>query len=189
MRVIAGHKLDRAVYRESPNQDARPDDTSIDIVVLHAISLPPGIYGKGHVASLFTNSLDFSLDESFESLKELRVSSHLLIERDGEITQFVPFNRRAWHAGVSSYNGRSNCNDFAIGIELEGSDSDVFTEIQYSTLATIIHALMKKYSGISYSRIVGHNEVAPDRKWDPGSGFEWSRFMDRLYSTVAEEYS
>lgn len=189
MRVNEDHKLAGAAYLESPNQDARPDDSSVDVVVLHAISLPPGIYGKGHIKSLFTNSLDFSVDASFESLKDMRVSSHLLIERDGEITQFVPFHRRAWHAGVSSYRGRTNCNDFAIGIELEGSDSDIFTEIQYFNLVTIIQALMKKYSAISYSGIVGHEEVAPGRKWDPGSGFEWPRFMDLLYSSGAKEYS
>ena len=189
MRVNAENILEGAVYLESPNQDARPDGVRIDLVVLHAISLPQGVYGEGHIESFFTNTLDLSIDKSFDSLEDLRVSSHLLIGRNGAITQFVAFNARAWHAGVSSFNGRSNCNDFTIGIELEGAADDTFTDIQYANLVATIDALIQKYSAISYSRIVGHNEVAPGRKWDPGSGFDWTRLISLLHSTAAKKRS
>ena len=164
----------------SPNFNERPADCAIELLVIHNISLPPGQFGGGHVAELFTNCLDCSADSAFAELAGLQVSAHLLIERDGDVTQFVPFGARAWHAGVSNFRGRDNCNDFSIGIELEGTDTTPYTDIQYEWLARITALLQRRYPGIVSGHIVGHSDVAPGRKSDPGPAFDWLRYRHRV---------
>lgn len=163
----------------SPNADSRPDADDITLVVVHGISLPPGKFGTGLVTALFTNTLEVT-DPTLAELAGLRVSSHVLISRRGCVTQFVPFHRRAWHAGVSSWRGRTNCNDFAIGIELEGTDHIPYTSTQYERLAEVLQALFHRYPRLAMSAVVGHAEVAPGRKTDPGPAFDWSRLMRSL---------
>lgn len=180
LEITADHWLEPVRRVVSPNQDARPRGYDISLLVIHAISLPPGEFGTGEVEKLFTNSLDCGAHPSYSSLDGVHVSSHVLIERDGKATQFVPFDQRAWHAGESSFQGQSECNNFGIGIELEGTEQVPFTERQYSALIAIARILMVRYPRIQPHRIVGHNEVAPDRKWDPGPQFEWQIFMNRL---------
>ena len=157
----------------SPNCDERPTGTEIDLAIVHGISLPPGQFGGGEIAALFLNQLDWSADSYFKNIKGLEVSSHLLIERSGALTQFVPLSRRAWHAGRSCFDGRARCNDFSIGIEVEGTDETPYTAAQYHVLARVLMALMRRYQNISMSRIVGHCHVAPGRKTDPGFTFRW----------------
>lgn len=164
----------------SPNCDARPSGTAIDLLVIHNISLPPGEFGGPWIDALFTNRLDRHAHPSFESIHGMRVSSHLLIRRDGEVVQYVAFDRRAWHAGVSNYQGRERCNDFSIGIELEGSDTTAFTEAQYAALLPVTRAIMAAYPGISAHRITGHQHIAPGRKTDPGPYFDWNRYRGAL---------
>ena len=158
----------------SPNHDARPDATGPELLVIHAISLPPGQFGGRSIDALFTNTLDCAAHPYFDGLRALRVSSHFLIRRDGALVQFVACARRAWHAGVSSFGGRERCNDFSIGIELEGDDSHPFDAVQYATLATLVDALTARYPIVA---IAGHDEIAPGRKTDPGPYFDWSRLM------------
>ena len=160
----------------SPNYDARPPYTPIDLLVIHNISLPPNEYGGDAIKQFFTNKLDHSEHAYFAQLKGVRVSSHFLIRRDGQIVQFVPCNKRAWHAGVSIWRGRSRCNDFSIGIELEGSDFEPFTERQYDALVRLVRRLRRTYP---IGDIVGHSDIAPDRKTDPGPFFNWDRFSAR----------
>lgn len=143
--------------------------------MVHNISLPPGEFGSGYVHQLFTNTLDVTSHSYFESLAGLRVSSHLLIERDGGLTQFVPFNKRAWHAGESCYQGRHACNDFSIGIELEGTDECEFTPQQYQILRHLVECLLTSYPSLSRQAIVGHSDIAPGRKTDPGPNFDWQQ--------------
>ena len=169
------HLIEDISYLPSDNYDLRPDNIDIDTIIIHCISLPEGSYGNDNVRDLFTNKLDISKDKSFNSLRDLRVSSHLFIKRDGSISQFVPFNMRAWHAGVSKYNGRENYNDFSIGIELEGTSNTIFTEEQYSKLREIIKIIKTCYPKIVEDNILGHNKVSPDRKEDPGAFFDWDR--------------
>ncbi len=156
----------------SPNFDARPPDAAIGLIVVHNISLPPGRYGGGHIARLFTNTLDISADPYFVRLAALHLSAHVLIERDGAVTQFVSFTDRAWHAGVSHFNGRVACNDFSVGIEIEGTDFEAFADAQYAALNTIIDALLTAYP---IEAVRGHSDIAPERKTDPGPFFDWSR--------------
>jgi AmpD protein len=144
------------------------------LVVIHGISLPPGEFGGPWIDELFTNNLDTSRHSYFAEIAGLTVSSHLLIRRDGEIVQYVPFELRAWHAGQSSYLGQENCNDFSIGIELEGVDDAAYTDAQYQQLAQVIHLLNTRYPD-TYGHLVGHSDIAPGRKTDPGTAFEWSR--------------
>ncbi len=177
MRVDENNRLIPARQVESPNCDDRPAGESVGLVVIHAMSLPPGEFGGSYIDELFTNSIDLQAHPSFESLDGVRVSSHLVVDRNGQVTQYVPFHRRAWHAGVSEYQGRVNCNDFSIGIELEGTESEPFADVQYTRLASILQALMARYPSISAGRIVGHSEVARGRKWDPGPQFDWQRLM------------
>lgn len=165
---------------ESPFCDARPPCSDIDLLVIHNISLPAGVFHNGYIKKLFTNGLGSDDHESFASLDGVKVSAHLLINRQGEITQFVPFSKRAWHAGVSSYQGRSACNDFSIGIELEGTDTWVYTRAQYRCLIAVTRSLMLHYPKITLSRIVGHQTIAPGRKSDPGPAFDWRYFKDQL---------
>lgn len=157
----------------SPNYDERPEGEELQLIVVHNISLPPGEYGGPWIDALFTNSLDPDAHPYFAGIHQLRVSSHLLIRRDGELVQYVPFHCRAWHAGVSSYRGRERCNDFSIGIELEGSDEQAYEPVQYRVLAKVIAALEKAYPTLSRERLTGHSDIAPGRKTDPGPGFEW----------------
>jgi AmpD protein len=158
----------------SPNFDARPPGTLPELLVVHNISLPPGMYGSGAVEALFGNALDFGLHPYFETLRDLRVSAHFLIDRKGCLTQFVSCNERAWHAGASIFEGRERCNDFSIGIELEGSDDDVFENVQYATLSALTHALVQRYL---ISVVAGHSDIAPGRKTDPGPFFDWKRYL------------
>jgi len=167
--------FDDITHYNSENCNNRPNNTIIDTIIIHCISLPVGSYGNQNIIDLFMNNLDINQDPSFESLKDVKVSSHLLIKRDGEIIQFVPFNLRAWHAGVSRHKERENCNDYSIGIELEGTDKSNFTDTQYKRLNEIIISLKDYYPKIVDENIIGHNEVSPDRKNDPGPFFEWNR--------------
>jgi len=164
----------------SPNQDERPADASPEVIIIHGISLPPGEFGGRHIESLFTNCLDPNGHPYFQEIEGLRVSAHILICRDGEVIQFVPFERRAWHAGESSFRGRACCNDFSIGIELEGTDQSAYTDEQYDRLTRVILAIMAAYPSISTRFIAGHCDVAPGRKSDPGPAFDWLRLYDGL---------
>jgi AmpD protein len=161
-----------AVQLTSPNRDARPPGSAIDLLVLHCISLPPGFYGGGHIERLFTNELDAAAHPAFGPLAATRLSAHFLIARGGQLTQFVSCDERAWHAGASRWDGRERCNDFSIGIELEGSEFEPFTAAQYATLAPLQKSLWAAYP-LRWAR--GHSEIAPERKTDPGPLFDWSR--------------
>ncbi len=161
----------------SPNHDARPARTAIELLVIHGISLPPNEYGGNAIERFFTNMLDHSEHSYYEQLKGIRVSSHFLIRRDGQVMQFVSCGKRAWHAGVSTWRGLSNCNDFSIGIELEGSDIEPYTERQYAALARLTRRLKRIYP---ISEIVGHSDIAPGRKTDPGPFFDWVKYTNRL---------
>ncbi len=172
--------LDEARYVSSPNCDERPEHEAINLIVVHGISLPPGEFGGCWVDDFFTNKLDPEAHEYFQEICDLQVSSHLLIRRDGEIVQYVPFNKRAWHAGESHFNGRDRCNDFSIGIELEGADDIPYEYVQYEKLAQVIVELKRIYPDISNERIVGHSDVAPGRKTDPGSAFDWQNLFQQL---------
>ncbi len=160
-------------YRCSPNQDERPDSAAITGIVIHNISLPPGEFGGGWIDDLFLNKLNPKAHPYFEKIADVCVSAHLLIRRDGELIQYVPFHQRAWHAGISLWNGQECCNDFTVGIELEGCDDQTFEVIQYETLATTIRALVTTYPQLSFDRIIGHSDIAPGRKTDPGPYFDW----------------
>jgi AmpD protein len=161
----------------SPNHDVRPPRTPIELLVIHNISLPPDQYGGNAIERFFTNALDHSEHPYFEQLKGVRVSSHFLVRRDGQVIQFVPCNKRAWHAGVSTWRGRTRCNDFSIGIELEGSDFEPFTERQYAALVRLTRRL-KRVCPIR--DITGHSDIAPGRKTDPGPYFDWAGYLQRL---------
>jgi AmpD protein len=164
----------------SPNQDDRPDGCEPDLIIIHSISLPPGEFGGPYVEQLFTNRLDWDGHPYFAEIRGLTVSSHLFIRRGGSLIQFVPFSRRAWHAGTSSYRDRQECNDFSIGIELEGEDEAPYADPQYDTLIRVISALQTTYTSLCARRIVGHCDVSPDRKSDPGPAFDWLRLYDGL---------
>jgi N-acetyl-anhydromuramoyl-L-alanine amidase len=162
------------------NCNQRPVDTDICLLVIHNISLPPGKYGGHYIEQLFTNCLDCDALPEFDDLRDVEVSSHLLIDRTGLITQFVPFNQRAWHAGVSLFKGKSNCNDFSIGLELEGVDESPYTDQQYLALVNAAAEIIKRYPAITVDNIVGHSDIAPERKTDPGCAFDWDRFREML---------
>ena len=166
----------------SPNFDARPDDAKIKLVVIHGISLPPGEYGGGHIQKFFCNNLDTSAHAYFESICDLTVSAHCLIERDGHVVQFVSFLDRAWHAGESEWCGESACNNFSVGIELEGCDDQAYADPQYFSLASLILALRIKYPDLGADAIAGHCDIAPTRKTDPGPAFDWPRLKQLLPS-------
>jgi AmpD protein len=168
--------LSTARVLASPNVDLRPDESDISLLVIHNISLPPGQFGGGHVAELFTNTLDANAHPYFAEIADFKVSAHLLIDREGLVTQFVPFYLRAWHAGVSEFDGRTACNDFSIGIELEGTDTDPYTHLQYERLVKITQCLIAEYPALSSERVAGHSDIAPDRKTDPGPAFDWALF-------------
>ena len=163
-------------YHPSPNCDDRPDPADLSLIVIHNISLPPGEFGGGYIDAFFNNLLQADDHPYFQEIHELKVSSHLLIRRDGTLIQYVPFHKRAWHAGVSCYEGRDCCNDYSVGIELEGTDETPYTNAQYVTLQQAVNGLLTAYPGLDQQRIAGHCDIAPERKTDPGSSFDWQRF-------------
>ncbi len=174
--------LDTAEILVSPNQDDRPDETDICGIVIHNISLPPGQFGGDWIADLFLNRLDPGAHPYFAEIADLRVSAHLLIRRDGELQQFVPFHKRAWHAGVSCWDGRERCNDFTIGIELEGDDETAFTAVQYQQLVAVIKTLLATYPLLTVDRVTGHEHIAAGRKTDPGPYFDWLQLKQLLHT-------
>lgn len=163
----------------SPNYNQRPENTEIQLIVIHNISLPPSQFGGGYIEHFFQNQLDWSIHPYFQTIQGMQVSTHLLILRTGEIIQFVNFNDRAWHAGRSSYLGKVECNDYSIGIELEGSDDLDFEEVQYQQLVDVVAALQQAYPKTDH-HLAGHSDIAPGRKTDPGTHFEWQRFREYL---------
>mgnify|MGYP006144369969 FL=1 len=166
-------------YLPSPNFDNRPDESSIDLIVIHAISLPPKKYDTQLIKDFFLNKLKPTKEPFLESIKDIKVSSHFLITRRGVLIQFVPIHKRAWHAGLSNYKGRKDCNDFSVGIELEGCDVDSFENSQYLKLIELTKIIMNEYN-ISIDNITGHSDIAPDRKTDPGELFDWKMYLSRL---------
>jgi len=178
-RLSAGW-LDPVRRLPSPNCDQRPADTAIDLLVVHNISLPPGEFGSGCIDALFTNRLDPAAHPAFRALGGCTVSAHLLIDRGGRLTQYVPFHLRAWHAGESCFQQRVRCNDFSIGIELEGCDEVPYEPAQYQRLAEVIRLLQTHYPALNRERIVGHSDIAPQRKTDPGKAFDWAHLSALL---------
>ena len=164
----------------SPNFDERPEGVPVSLVVVHNISLPPNEFGGPFIEQFFTNHLDSKAHPYFSEIADQKVSAHILIRRDGEVVQFVPFNKRAWHAGQSEYKDCKNCNDFSIGIELEGADETPYEEAQYLVLATLVDSLRVVYPSLSKAGIVGHSDIAPGRKTDPGLAFQWEKLQDQL---------
>ena len=195
--TITDGLLSAATWIGSPNKNNRPENLSIDTIVIHNISLPPNEFGAcdtngtHYVKALFTNQLDWEAHPYFQTIKGAEVSAHLFIERDGAITQFVNFNERAWHAGRSSYLGRPECNDYSIGIELEGSDFVSFTSAQYQTLAEVVTAIYTAYPK-TRRHLTGHSDIAPGRKTDPGDHFEWVKLRqmigEKLLSTLPSQH-
>ncbi len=178
--------LEQARWSPSPNCEPRPANVDIDLLVIHCISLPPGKYGRDnnkkshYVEDFFLNCLNHNEHPYFQQLIGVKVSAHLFVARDGEIIQFVNFNDRAWHAGESCFEGRTNCNNFSIGIELEGLDTDGYSPEQYNVLINVAEAIKKNYPAVTNDNIVGHEDIAPVRKTDPGPGFDWKRFKQAL---------
>lgn len=164
----------------SPNCDPRPPDTELGLIVVHGISLPPGQFGNGWIDRFFCNELPMDADPYFATICNATVSAHVLISRDGELTQYVPFTARAWHAGRSFYCGRTACNDFSVGIELEGTDELPYAAGQYHVLAELIGALRRGYPSLANAEVVGHSDIAPGRKTDPGPAFEWAKLRRLL---------
>lgn len=174
-RSVTQHLLEQARFVASPHCDERPPETPIELIVVHGISLPAGQFGLGYINDLFLGQLDCKADPTFAPLEGLRVSAHVLIRRTGELIQYVPFNQRAWHAGRSCWQGREQCNDFSIGIELEGTDHTPYTDAQYVQLADVVKALRVAYPSIPAHGVTGHEHIAPVRKTDPGPSFDWQR--------------
>jgi AmpD protein len=167
----------------SPNCEPRPPACDPQLLVVHNISLPPRCYGGDCIERFFTNRLDWEEHPYFEEIRGVQVSAHLLIQRGGELLQFVSFDERAWHAGESCYRGRENCNDYSIGIELEGCDDDPYSDEQYAVLAAVTRLLLEHYPAMATNKIVGHSEIAPGRKTDPGPAFDWHRYRRQLLET------
>ncbi|TMP88917.1 1,6-anhydro-N-acetylmuramyl-L-alanine amidase AmpD [Pseudoalteromonas ruthenica] len=161
--------------------DERPQ-SEVSLLVIHCISLPEGQYSTPYIDDLFAGQIDCQAHPSFSSLAGVSVSAHCLIDRDGKLRQYVPFTQRAWHAGVSQFEGRQRCNDFSIGIELEGTDKSTYTQAQYLTLAQLTKSLLRTYPHLNRQRIVGHSDIAPGRKTDPGEGFDWEHFFDLTFA-------
>lgn len=172
--------LEPVFFLSSPHHDERPPGAIIDLIVVHGISLPPAEFGGRAIEAFFCGQLDWDAHPYFASIANLKVSAHLLIKRDGEIVQFVPFNQRAWHAGESFFNGKTRCNDFSIGIELEGTDDIPYTQQQYEKLSDVVKLLMHAYPEITKDRVVGHVDIAPGRKTDPGPVFNWNYLKGKL---------
>lgn len=172
--------LQGAKWRPSENFNDRPVGLPIDVLVIHNISLPPAQFENGYVELFFQNQLPVDHHPFFSEIADLKVSAHLFISRGGKVTQFVNLNHRAWHAGVSSFKGRENCNDFSIGIEMEGTDTEPYTDRQYQVLIEVTQAIQNAYPGISNRQICGHCDIAPERKTDPGDAFDWKRYKNAL---------
>ena len=179
----ASGRLEPARQVESPNHDERPEGCGVDMIVLHGISLPPGQFGGTEIEQLFCNSLDWDAHPYFGEIRGLEVSAHLLIRRNGDVIQFVPFGLRAWHAGASRFRGRSCCNDNSIGIEIEGEDETPYDDRQYEVLVRVLRAILRAYPSVSAREIAGHCDIAPGRKSDPGPAFDWLRLYDGLAQT------
>lgn len=177
---IEQHWLTEAIRRPTPNCDQRVDPNDISLLVIHCISLPPGEFSNDYIDQLFANQLNPNDHPYFKEIYQLKVSAHLLIKRDGGLVQYVPFDQRAWHAGVSNYQGRERCNDFSIGIELEGCGQVEYTDGQYQQLALVIQVLLANYPNLSTKRITGHSDISPGRKTDPGDSFDWQRLFRLL---------
>jgi len=177
---IKNHWLNKARKVISPNYDERPAGEALSLLVVHCISLPPEQFGGAYIDQLFCNQLNPDEHPYFKQIHQLKVSAHLLIRRTGELVQYVPFDKRAWHAGVSEYNGRKKCNDFSIGIELEGSENQSYTEQQYQQLILVSKALIDHYPKLSAQTIAGHSDIAAGRKTDPGELFYWDRLKAGL---------
>lgn len=178
--VVSEGWIQEVEHCKSPHFSERNIDTSIDLLVIHNISLPPNQYGGSYISDLFMGCLNADADPFFREIEGLEVSAHCLVRRDGQIIQYVSFDNQAWHAGVSSFCGRERCNQFSIGIELEGSDFEPFTSSQYQSLTALTVAIQQQYPAIVKSNIVGHSDIAPGRKTDPGPFFEWSRYFDLM---------
>jgi len=178
--------IEGVLYRGSPNQDDRPDASDISGIVVHNISLPPGEFGGGWIDDLFMNQLDPTAHPYFAEISKMEVSSHLLIRRDGEVVQYVPFEQRAWHAGLSVWDGRERCNDFTVGIELEGSDDQGFENAQYDQLAEVVLLLCQQYPLVTKGRIKGHCDISPGRKTDPGPYFDWEKLNNLLDESAVQ---
>ncbi len=172
LAIDAAGRANFSRWAPSPNCDARPPDEDVTLLVVHGISLPPGTFGGDSIERLFTNRLDPTAHPSFAAIATLRVSAHFLVRRDGELVQFVACGERAWHAGASSWRGRERCNDFSIGVEVEGADDTPYTSAQYAMLTRLVRALVRRYP---IADIVGHSDIAPGRKTDPGPAFAWTR--------------
>lgn len=183
MKIDQGWLLD-ALQVSSPNCDHRPPDIEVDLLVVHGISLPPGEFGGPWIDHLFTNCLNPAEHPYFASIAGLEVSAHVLIRRNGGCVQYVNFDERAWHAGQSCFDGRERCNDYSIGIELEGADDIAYEPLQYARLSKLAVALMQVYPGITPQRIVGHKDIAPGRKTDPGPAFDWGYFQELLEAST-----
>ena len=177
---IENHIFKNIKFLNSPNFNKRPEKSDISLIVIHSISLPPEVYGNNYVEDFFMNKLNISDHDYFNEIKDMRVSSHIYIKRTGETIQFVPLNMRAWHAGKSCYKGIDDCNNYSIGIELEGTDNDHFSNQQYQSLIQISKLIIKNYPKINKNTIVGHSDISPGRKTDPGNDFEWNRYLDAL---------
>jgi len=184
MRIdLTSGLVEEARQQPSPNCDSRPEESDIGLIVIHGISLPPGKFGDDYIDQLFCNKLNPEEHPYFKEISGLKVSSHLLVRRDGEVVQYVPLYKRAWHAGVSSYKNRECCNDFSIGIELEGEDETPYADIQYQILSKIIKSLINTYPALNQETIVGHSDIAPGRKTDPGTAFDWE-LLNKLISQI-----
>ena len=168
----------------SPNYNERPENSTIDAIIIHSISLPPGCYEGDDINHFFSNQLDCDKDPFYDEIRDLTVSAHLLIRRNGELVQYVNLLDRAWHAGQSRLGEQENCNDFSIGIELEGTDNSPFESAQYNTLSSVVSSLLDYFPKITRERIVGHSDIASGRKTDPGTGFDWQRWQTMLADSV-----
>ena len=177
---IKNHILEDVKLSLSSNHDDRPENSEISLIVIHSISLPPTIFGNNYVEEFFLNKLPVTNNSYLNNIRDMKVSSHLYIKRSGEIIQFVPFDKRAWHAGQSSFENIKNCNDYSIGIELEGCEDIVYENIQYIKLSEIINSLLGSYKHLSLNRIVSHSDIAPGRKSDPGPLFDWKRLKTMI---------
>ena len=178
--LISNHILDNTKLVESPNYSDRINESDIRLIVIHCISLPPKIYGNSYIEDFFCNKLNTNDHKYFKEIKDNKVTSNILIKRTGEIIQFVPFHKKAWHAGSSSYRNEENCNEFSIGIELEGYHNEKYTNHQYKSLQEVSQALINNYKDLNKDNIVGHSDISPDRKLDPGKYFEWNYYLERL---------
>jgi len=165
---------------DSPNFSVRQESTTIELIIIHSISLPPAQFGGGFIQQLFCNQLDPNEHDYFAEISQMKVSAHFLIDRSGQVTQFVSCLDKAWHAGESNWHGRKNCNEFSLGIELEGTDEIAYTEVQYQQLADLIYLLQQHYSDIKYDALCGHCDISPGRKTDPGGFFDWTKLRSLL---------